>query len=189
MSNTSAVNTQEFIKRLNDGDVVAFEALFKLYRTKLLYIASQYIPNKQDAEEIIQNVFIKIWCKKNIQTNINGYLYSITKNACLDYLRTKKQQLHLENNLSQLEASVNYIALSDDSASLIIEKELNEAILNSIDLLPQKCKDVFVKSRIEGLKHKEISSEMNISTKTVENHITKALKHLKKSLREFLPFF
>ncbi|WP_081997690.1 RNA polymerase sigma-70 factor [Wocania ichthyoenteri] len=188
MNSTSHVNTKEFITRLNNGDVLAFEVLFKLYRSKLLYIAIQYISNKEDAEEIIQNVFVKVWSKKNIQTNINGYLYRITKNACLDHLRSKKQQLHLDNNLSQLEASINYTALSDDSASLIIEKELNEAILNSIDLLPPKCKDVFVKSRIEGLKHKEISTEMNISTNTVENHISKALKHLKVSLREFLPF-
>jgi len=189
MNKALAINNKEFIDLINEGNVSAFEILFELYRSKLLYIASQYVTNKEDAEGIIQNVFIKIWTKKNIQTNINGYLYSVTKNACLDFLRSKKQQLHLDNNLSQLEASINYAALSDDSASLIIEKELNEAILNSIELLPPKCKDVFVKSRIEGLKHKEISNEMNISTKTVENHITKALKCLKVSLKEFLPLF
>lgn len=187
MNDTSRINSKEFIDLINDGDVFAFEVLFKLYRSKLLYIATQYVSSKEDAEEIIQNVFLKVWTKKNIQTNINGYLYSITKNACLDHLRSKKQQLHLDNNLHQLEASINYNALSDDSSSLIIEKELNEAILKSIDLLPPKCKDVFVKSRIENLKHKEISVEMDISTKTVENHITKALKHLKVALKEFLP--
>lgn len=188
MSDTSRIDSKEFITLINNGDVLAFETLFKLYRSKLLYIASQYVSSKEDAEEIIQNVFLKVWTKKNIQSNINGYLYSITKNACLDHLRSKKQQLQLDNNLAQLEASINYNALSDDSASLIIEKELNVAILKSIDLLPPKCKDVFVKSRIENLKHKEISIEMDISTKTVENHITKALKHLKVTLREFLPF-
>ena len=186
MNDTSRIDSKEFIDLINDGDVFAFEILFKLYRSKLLYIANQYVSNREDAEEIIQNVFLKVWTKKNIQTNINGYLYSVTKNACLDYLRSEKQQLHLDNNLSQLEASINYEALSDDSASLIIEKELNEAILKSIDLLPPKCKDVFVKSRIEDLRHKEISAEMNISTKTVENHITKAIKHLRVSLKEFL---
>ncbi|WP_242131154.1 RNA polymerase sigma-70 factor [Aestuariivivens marinum] len=186
MNNISQLNTKEFITRINNGDVLAFEVLFRLYRPKLLYIASQYITIKEDAEEIIQNVFMKVWSKKDIKTNLNGYLFSMTKNACLDYLRSKKQQLHLDNNLSQLEASINYVALSDDSASLLIEKELNEAILNAIDLLPPKCKDVFIKSRIEGLKHKDISSEMNISTNTIENHISKALKQLKIALREFL---
>ena len=188
MNKSAHINNEKFINLINEGDVAAFEILFKLYRPKLIYIASQYISRKEDAEEIIQNVFIKVWSKKNIQSNLNGYLYSITKNACLDFLRSKKQQLHLDNNLSQLEAAINYTALSDDTASLIIEKELNEAILKSIALLPDKCKDVFVKSRLEGLKHKEISEKMNISTKTVENHITKALKHVRVSLQEFLPF-
>lgn len=188
MNTTSSVNTKEFITRLNNGDVFAFEILFKLYRSKLLYIASQYISSEEDAEEIIQNIFIKVWSKKNIQSNINGYLYKVTRNACLDYLRTKKQLLNIENNLNQLEASINHTAFSDDAASLIIEKELYQAVLKSIDLLPPKCKDVFVKSRIEGLNHKEISKKLDISTKTIETHITKAIKHLRVSLREFLPF-
>ena len=188
MNKLAHVNDEEFIDLINEGDVAAFEVLFKLYRPKLIYIASQYISKKEDAEEIIQNVFVKVWTKKNIQSNLNGYLYSITKNACLDYLRSKKQLLNIENNTSQLEAAINYTALSDDTASLIIEKELNEAVFKSIAFLPDKCKDVFVKSRIEGLKHKEISEKMNISTKTVENHITKALKHIRISLKEFLPF-
>ncbi|MDD7884923.1 RNA polymerase sigma-70 factor [Flavivirga sp. 57AJ16] len=182
----TSINDKEFISLLNEGDVAAFEILFKLYRSKLLYIASQYISSREDAEEIIQNVFLKVWTKKNIQSNINGYLYRVTRNACLDYLRSKKQLLNIENNLSQLEASINYDAFSDDAASLVIEKELYQAVLKSIDLLPPKCKDVFVKSRIEGLNHKEISEKMDISKKTIETHITKALKHLRVSLREFL---
>ncbi len=117
-----------------------------------------------------------------------GIYIKLPRNACLDYLRTKKQLLNIENNLNQLEASINHTAFSDDTASLLIEKELYEAVLKSIDLLPPKCKDVFVKSRIEGLNHKEISKKMDISTKTIETHITKALKHLRVSLREFLPF-
>ncbi|MCL6294480.1 RNA polymerase sigma-70 factor [Jejuia spongiicola] len=188
MNKVASINNEEFISLINEGNVAAFEILFKLYRSKLLYIASQYIASKEDAEEIIQNVFIKVWSKKNVQSNINGYLYKVTRNACLDYLRTKKQLLNIENNLNQLEASINHTAFSDDTASLLIEKELYEAVLKSIDLLPPKCKDVFVKSRIEGLNHKEISQKMDISTKTIETHITKALKHLRVSLREFLPF-
>ncbi|WP_242203085.1 RNA polymerase sigma-70 factor [Aestuariivivens insulae] len=188
MSNIASINNEDFINSINEGDVAAFEILFNLYQSKLLFLASNYIANREDAEEIIQNVFIKIWSKKNIKSNLNGYIYTLTKNACLDYLRTKKQQLNIENNLLQLEASINYNALSDDAASLVLERELNEAVLKSINLLPEKCKDVFIKSRIEGLKHKEISKKMNISPKTVENHLTKALKHLRVSLRDFFHF-
>ncbi len=78
MNKVASINNEEFISLINEGNVAAFEILFKLYRSKLLYIASQYITSKEDAEEIIQNVFIKVWSKKNIQSNINGYLYKIT---------------------------------------------------------------------------------------------------------------
>tara|TARA_R110001583_G_scaffold165450_1_gene318160 strand:+ start:238 stop:801 length:564 start_codon:yes stop_codon:yes gene_type:complete len=182
------INNQVFIDLLNEGNANAFQLLFKLYRSKLLYISKNYISNKEDAEEIIQDVFLKVWSNKNIQSNVNGYLYAVTRNACLDYLRKKKLTLNIENNTQQIEACINYAAFADDLASSIVEKELEEAILVGIEFLPDKCKDVFVMSRIEGLKHKEISKELNISTKTVENHITKALKHMRVYLREFLPF-
>lgn len=186
MANVSDINNEGFINSINEGNETSFEILVNLYRSKLQFIAAQYINNKEDAEEIIQNVFIKVWSKKNIHSNINGYLYMVTRNACLDYLRTKKQLLNIENNLAQLEASINYTAFSDDAASLIIEKELYQAVLKSIDQLSPKCKAVFVKSRLEGLNHKEISKNMHISTKTIETHITKALRCLRISLREFL---
>jgi len=189
MNNNLNINNSEFIDLINEGDANAFQLLFKLYRSKLLFIANSYISCNEDAEEIIQDVFLKVWSQKNIQTNINGYIYAVTRNACLDYLRKKKQTLNIENNTQQIEASINYKAIADDLASSIIERELEEAIMNGIEFLPEKCKNVFVMSRIEGLKHKEISKELNISTKTVENHITKAIKHMRLYLREFLSFF
>jgi len=182
------INDKAFIKLINQGDLRAFEVLFNLYRNKLLFIASQYISNTEDAEDIIQNVFIKVWKKRDVKTNLNAYLYKITKNACLDYLRAKKRKLSIDDNLTQLKAAINYTALSDDASTPIIEEELRPLILDSIDLLPKRCKDVFIKSRVEGLKHKEISNILNISTNTIENHLTKAVKHMRFYLKNHLPF-
>ncbi len=179
-----------FIKRINKGNEEAFEVLFELYYNKLLYIARNYISSKEDTEEIVQDVFVKVWKnRKNITTNINGYLFKVTKNTCLDYLRQKKHKLNSSGNIVQLEAFINYAALSDQNAASILEKELEKKIQDSIELLPKKCKQVFVKSRIEGLKNREISDELDISVKTVENHMSKALKHMRLHLREFLSFF
>jgi len=183
------INNDLFLNLINEKSAIAFQLLFKLYRIKLLHFAYGYISNKEDAEEIIQDIFIKIWNTENIHTNLNGYIYKITRNACLDYLRKKKLTLNVENNTSQIIASINYNALADDLSSQIIERELEDAILKAAEYLPEKCKNVFLLSRIEGLKHKEISKELNISTKTVENHITKALKHMRLHLRDFLTFF
>ncbi len=179
-----------FIKNINEGNKEAFRILFTLYYTKLLYVAQSYISSKEDAEEIVQDVFVKVWKKrKNINSNINGYLFKITKNSCLDYLRSKKYKLSKVTNTTQLEAFINHSALADKDTISIVEKELEEKIQFGIELLPEKCKKVFIKSRIEGLKNKEISDELNISIKTVENHMSKALKHMRLHLREFLSFF
>ncbi|MBJ6368972.1 RNA polymerase sigma-70 factor [Snuella sedimenti] len=168
-----------------------FDILYKLHYPFLLKIAQSYIPSKEDAEEVLQDAFMKVWRKKdtlNSDDNITGYLYRIVKNTCLDFLRSKKHTLSLETNLLQQKNLLNYNALSNETASHIIEKELQKKIEESIALLPKKCQLIFIKSRFEGLKHKEISAEMNISTKTIENHITKALRHLRIHLKDFLPF-
>jgi RNA polymerase sigma-70 factor (ECF subfamily) len=188
MKNNVNLNNDQFLSLINERNSEAFHLLFKLYRSKLLHFAYGYVSNKEDAEEIIQDVFIKIWRTENIHTNINAYIYKITRNACLDYLRKKKLTLNIENNTSQLEATVNFNALADDFASKIIEKELEEVILEAADLLPHKCKNIFLLSRFEGLKHKEISEKLDISTKTIENQMTKALKHMRLYLRDFLSF-
>ncbi|WP_164914077.1 RNA polymerase sigma-70 factor [Aquimarina sediminis] len=179
-----------FIKNINDGDKETFKILFELYYGKLLYVVQCYISNKEDAEEVVQDVFIKTWKKrKSINSNINGYLFKVTKNSCLDYLRSKKHKLNSSNNVLQLEAYINHNALADRDTLSILEKELEQRIETSIELLPEKCKKVFMKSRIEGLKNREISDELNISVKTVENHMSKAIRHMRLHLREFLSFF
>lgn len=178
-----------FSKNINKGNKEAFKVLFELYYGKLLYFAQSYISNKEDAEEVIQDVFVKVWKKrKKITTNINGYLFKTTKNTCLDYLRSKKSKLSTTENMVQLEALINFHALSDNNASSIIRKELEQKIRTGIELLPEKCRQVFVKSRIDGLKNKEISDELDISIRTVENQMSKAIKHMRVHLREFLSF-
>ncbi len=189
METRADLNNNLFLSLVNEKSAIAFQLLFKLYRAKLLHFAYSYVSNKEDAEEIIQDVFIKIWKNTTIHTNFNGFIYKVTRNACLDYLRKKKLTLNIENNLLQIEASINYRALADDAASSIMENELEDAILNAVEHLPEKCKNVFMMSRIEGFNHKEISKELNISTKTIENHITKALRHMRLHLRDFLTLF
>ncbi|WP_281986269.1 RNA polymerase sigma-70 factor [Aquimarina aggregata] len=190
MKRESHIIDEFLIKKINEGNEEAFKIVFELYYSKLLYLAQSYISNREDAEEIIQDVFLKAWKKrKKITSNINGYLFKITKNSCLDYLRSKKHKLSRTNNMVQLEAFLNHNALSDKDTSTILEKELELRIQASISLLPEKCQEVFVKSRIEGLKNKEISNELDISIKTVENHMSKAIRHMRFHLKEFLSLF
>ncbi|WP_298541457.1 RNA polymerase sigma-70 factor [uncultured Aquimarina sp.] len=190
MKQREQIKNNFFIENLKEGNEEAFKILFELYYAKLLHITKGYISNAEDAEEVVQDVFLKAWKKrKYIKSNVNGYLFKITKNSCLDYLRSKKYKLSSSKNTIQLEAFINHKALSDEGSSSIIEKELAQKIQLAIDLLPEKCKNVFLKSRIEGKKNREISDELDISVKTVENHMSKAIKHMRVHLKEFLSFF
>ena len=192
MGNEANIEKIILFQLIKKGNKEAYRLLYDLYYPKLLQIARGYIPKKEDAEELVQDVFLKVWKKRhtiNINTNIDGYLFRMMRNACLDFLRSKKNALNINNNVTQLEAALNYKALTNDTASMILVKELELQIMKAIELLPEKCKTVFLKSRFEGLKTKEISEELQISHKTVEGHITKAIKHLQLHIKELLYFF
>ncbi|WP_318312688.1 RNA polymerase sigma-70 factor [Flagellimonas crocea] len=167
-----------------------FSVIYEFYRPKLVVIVNSYVPSREDAEEIVHDVFIKLWDKwadLQITSNLTGYIYSMTRNACLDYLRAKKNKLTKEMSLEQQEFWLNHGALADDMASSILARELQSLVDQAIEQLPEKCQKVFKKSRVEGLCNKEISKELEISPKTVENHMTRALRQLRVALAEYLP--
>ncbi|ETN96100.1 RNA polymerase sigma-70 factor [Zhouia amylolytica] len=185
------INNQNFINLLKEGDIEAHELLYRLYYERLLYVANSYLNNKEDSEEIINDVFVKLWKRKNklsIKSSLNAYLYRMTKNFCLDHLRKHKKRLSKTDNTLQLEAFVHFEALSDTASTKFIEEELGQQIQLAIAALPEKCREVFTKSKVQGLRYKEISEELDISIKTVENHMSKALKHMRLYLREYMPF-
>lgn len=186
----------EYLHKLNvdtvseDGIENDFGIVYQFYKPKLFVIVNSYIPSQEDAEEIVHDVFVKLWEKwetLQITSNFTGYLYSMTRNACLDYLRKQKNKLTKEMSTEQQEFWLNHGALADDMASSILVNELESLVESAIEELPEKCRKVFKKSRLEGLCHQEISKELEISPKTVENHITRALRQLRVALSEYLP--
>lgn len=191
-NNETNINSNSFISLLEKGENIAFETLFRLYYTKLIHISKGYSIEHEDAEGIVQNVFLKLWEKKHELkkiSNINSYLYKMTKNKCLDHIKHEKVKLSYSKNDFNKKSNIEYQFIKDETASLLLENELQKKIKESINLLPEKCKQVFIKSRVEGLKHKEISKIMDISKRTVDNHISNALKLMRYHLREFLTFF
>ncbi|MCF8715375.1 RNA polymerase sigma-70 factor [Joostella atrarenae] len=189
---TTSINNSFFIQQLKKGKETAYEALFNLYFKKLHYFSCQYINNDEDANEIVQNTFYKLWKKRHklsTDINLNAYLFAIVKNECLDYLKHQKIKSQYKN---QIESEINLInqeSLQDNPSLLLIEKELHNKVNQLIEQLPPACKDIFIKSRFNGLKHKEIAEELSISQKTVEAQITKALKFLRHELQEYMGFF
>jgi RNA polymerase sigma-70 factor (ECF subfamily) len=183
------INNEFFLSLLEKGGKYAFETLFRLYYSKLVHIARGYLVYQQEAENIVQNVFLKIWENKECLgevSNINSYLYTMTKNLCLDQLKHEKVKRNYLDNSYRIKSEIQYKFIQDEAASLLLENELEDKIVQSIELLPEKCKNIFKKSRLEGLKHSEIAAELGVSHRTVDNHIANALRHMRLHLREFI---
>ena len=169
-----------FFKQLAEGSAEAFEKLFEVYWTHVYTIVAQLVKEKQQAEDISQEVFIKLWNKKealNDIQNIESYLYTIARNSTLDHLR--KKVLITEN----LEQMIQYFADNNlDPAKKLEYKELEVFINKSIDKLPPKVKEVFILSRIEGLSHEEIAGKLHISVSSSKTYIVRALQSLRLSI-------
>ncbi|UNY98539.1 RNA polymerase sigma-70 factor [Zhouia spongiae] len=159
------------------------EALTKLYRMywDMLFISSYNIlKDKEACEEIIQDTFINLWRnrkKLNVQVSFKSYLYASVRYQVFRFIKKRKETFLFEDEVG-LENRFQYQSPENE----LIYEELVKQINSIVEKLPEKCKQVYLLSRNEQLSHKEIAASLKISTKTVENHITKALTILRGSL-------
>ena len=164
--------------------MASFDDLFRYnYRPLCLY-ALHYIQNVDLAEDIVQDSYASLWEKLqegDHVLNLKSYLYMMVRNRCLDHLR--KKGLPTES----LKPYDTYGIIDDDDAQ---ERSQTEARLwTAIDSLPEKCREVFIMSKRDGLKYEEIAEELGLSVNTVRNQISKALKVLKDGVHKLYTFF
>ncbi len=177
---------------LEDGDEASFKVVYNHFYSRLFYFVSEYIPNKDLVENILQDTFLTLWEKKsNLRagTNLNAYLYTVAKNNSLKKLRDQRyrQALFQSPQLSEFELELQAGALDKLDTSEILFSEIEQIIQETLGTLPPQCKLVFELSRFQHRKNHEIAEELNISPKTVEGHMTKAIKAFKVSLKDYLP--
>ncbi|HKJ79641.1 MAG TPA: RNA polymerase sigma-70 factor [Prolixibacteraceae bacterium] len=182
-----AHNDTILIKLLKDGNINVFESVYSRYYGPLFTFCNQYIDNKEAAKELVQDLFLMLWEGKeklNKDTNLRSYLYHVARNNCLNYLKhLKVQEKYLQYSKRQkLEIELNQVALNNFFPEKIYIEELEMRINDSVQSLPPRCKYIFELSRYHEKKYTEIATELNISVKTVENQIQKALKILRKNL-------
>jgi RNA polymerase sigma-70 factor (ECF subfamily) len=171
--------------RIKLGDEQAFELLFRKYYIRLCSFANKFLNDPEEAQEIVQYVFAKIWEERDEidpEDCLKAYLFKIAQNLSLNKLRRKK----VESRYAEVLRLV-YIEQQEFSVheSLLV-RELEEHILHSIEKLPSKCRRVFELSRMEGLKYREIADTLNISVKTVEAQMSKAIRSLRIELNDYL---
>ena len=167
-----------FVEKLKNGDNNAYTLLMNDYYKNLCGYANLFTKDPSKSEDIVQNVFVKIWIyRKKIDPNIpiKKYLYKSVYNEFIDQYRKNKPVISLE------EKYLKVIDTIIDDNSLDIET-LMMNVNREIDKLPEKCKRVFILNKKEGLTHNEIAEYLQISTKTVESHITRAFKILNQKL-------
>ncbi|NBC84365.1 MAG: RNA polymerase sigma-70 factor [Bacteroidetes bacterium] len=163
-----------------------FEELFKVYFTPLTHYAMKYLKDFDTSREIVHNVFLNLWDKRDevdFQKSVKSYLYTSTYNRCLNYIRDHKKFNRDELSIEMLEQNTE--AQYHDK---LAEKELQHKIDEAINILPDKCKEIFKLNRFQALKYSEIAAKLNISIKTVEAQMSKALKLLRAELAEYLTF-
>ena len=159
----------------------SFEMLFDRYYSPLCNFAYLFIKDEDACEEIVSDVFVNIWKKRKdieIKTELKYYLYKSTKNQLIGYLRKQKPTTSAHNREIVESDIINF----QSPETLLIKKELNSKIKELLDELPKQSGLVLRLKKIDGLRYKEIAELLNISEKTVENHITNALKKIKQLL-------
>lgn len=175
----------ESFSAVRSGDKNAFEMMFKSYYQPLCRYANTFVNDPEEAEEIVQGSFINIWEKRqaiDINTSVKAYLYRAIRNACLNALKHQKvKHLYAQN---EIHTGERYFEASDEST---LRDELETKIRKAIQVLPEQCRIIFQLSRFEELKYQEIADQLNLSVKTVENQMGKALKIMREQLRDYLP--
>lgn len=165
-------------------DLSEFEMLFKSHYSELCAYANKYLDDLAAAEETVQSLFVKLWENREevqFEKSARAYLYTATRNSCFNQLRHIKVKEEYKKH-NQLEMEQERYTVDDEYQAV----ELDEKIRKSIDRLPEGRRRIFILSRFEGLKYKEIAEKLKISIKTVENQMGSAIKHLKNDLSEYL---
>ncbi len=163
--------------------MTAFDAIYNLYSKRIYGFVFRYVKAETDAEEIVQNVFIKIWenrGKINLYSSFESYLFTISYNASLNLLRKRMHEKKYLEHLNSLQEIDNAFELTDE----IHFRELSQRIQVLMDELTPRQKEIFKLSREEGLTHEEIAKHLGISVSTVKNHMVSALGFLKSNIED-----
>ncbi|WP_455967284.1 RNA polymerase sigma-70 factor [Bacteroides fluxus] len=171
----------------------SFSDIYSIYYMKMLRFSRTYVSTKEDAENIVQDTFLYLWEHLELLEEIehpDAFLFTLIKNRCLNFL---KHQSYIQAKTcplkadEELESQLNLYALQQFDEAVSSISEVEELLKQTMQKLPERCREIFLLSRIEGLKYKEIAERLDISVNTVENQISIALRKLKSELKEYIP--
>lgn len=172
----------EIIRRIRQGDIREFETLFRSSYASLVRYAGTMIKDQDGAEEIVQDLFFRLWQNKeklNIESSLNGYLFRSVHNSCLHHIEHRKVvEKHVRESLLETDEG------DGDPSEALQYRELQAKIAGILERLPERCGKIFCMNRFEGLKYNEIAQKLSVSIKTVEANMGRALKEFRKALKD-----
>lgn len=160
----------------------AYQLLYRHYHATLLDFSAAYLKAREPAEEIVNDVLLKVWqMKSNIVqvSNLRAYLFTAVRNASLDQLARLKREQRLLSGIPLRDMA------TDDPESLVISMELYDCIRNAINALPPRCRQIYEMVRLEGMRNKDVSEKLNISVNTIDVQLAIALKRLVNAVSVF----
>ena len=165
-------------------DKQSFEVLFRTYYPPLCAFARKYISDVDEVKDIIHQVFVSLWQRRDeidTDTPLKSYLFTGVHNRCLNYIRDRKKIVQYDNP-QDVDELREYLQSHDHLES----EETLAKINNALDELPEKCREIFMMNRFDNLKYREIAEKLNISVKTVETQMSRALKTLREKLSDLI---
>lgn len=179
-------NEKELLRLTAAGDEMAFRLLFDTYRNKIFFYILRMTESRQAAEDVLQDVFLKIWQERTTLEkvdNFNAWLYKLAQNRTLNGLKRMARETLILAELGKLNQEHASPDAEEHLASLELQKILNDAV----EKLPSQQKLVYHLSRVDGLKHKEIARRLNISPLTVKKHMQQALQFIREQFNHHYP--
>lgn len=167
----------DLVTLLTKDDEAAFSELYIRYKDKLYYFCLYLLKSKEEANDIVQEIFIRIWESRsfiNPDLSFSSFLYTMARNRIMNFFR----DMDIDTKVKEIVASQK-ITVEETTESQIIYTEYQEILQAAIEQLPTQRKRIFNMSRIENMSHKEIAAELDISVNTVQEHISEALKFIK----------
>lgn len=174
------LSDRQLANQIKKGQTHAFDQLFERYSQRLYRFSKSLLKNHEDSEEVVQEVFFRIWKKRDEldeRKSFQSFLFSIAYNTIVDQFRQRVKDQKYEQFLIK-QAQQNYL----DPENKLEYKELKKQVEKAINELPERRKKIYQLSREKGLSYKEIASRLQIKSKTVENQLNLALKHIRKRL-------
>ncbi len=179
---TERIDEKKLVEHLRKGDVIAFDTLFDEYSQKLFGFALKYLKNESEAEELVQEVFIKVWeNRKSLKSGLSfkAYLFTISLNQIRKYFKKRAISLRYFQSLKDEKE------LAENTTEQYVDYESTLAQLNKIiGQLPPRRREIFIKCKMEGKNSKEIAAELNISSATVDNQVSESLRFIRSNLND-----